>query len=176
MLPVASGVAWLGTLLGLLLYWILVADREIYGTMQDGQTIAYISDVGASKLKPLFVVGCVLTTVFLDLAFAADRWLRHRGRLAPNVSRSEKILFGLSIVFAAVGTVGLVCLAGFDTARYPRLHNVFLCLFIGGYLFSAVFLCAEFQRLGKSTYLLNPRIFTFPKRRKRSYADYQNFE
>lgn len=156
MLPVASGVMWLATLLGLLLYWILVADRVVYDSMQDGQTIAFISDVGASKLKPLFVVGCVATTVLLDLAFAADRWLRHRGRLAPNVSRSEKILFALSIVFAAVGTVGLVCLAGFDTARYPRLHNVFLCLFVGGYLFSAIFLCAEFQRLGKSAFSSPP--------------------
>lgn len=148
-LPVISGIMWLATLLGLLLYWILVTDRTHYASMSDTQTIAYISDVGASRLKPLFVFGCIVTTIFLDLSFAADRWLRHKGRLAPNISIWEKVFFGLSIVFAIAGTVGLTCLSGFDTLHYPRLHILFLCLFIGGYLLSAIFICAEFQRLGK---------------------------
>lgn len=118
--------------------------------MEQGQTIAYISDVGASDLKPLFVVGSVLTTVFLDASFIADRILRHKGRLVPNASLGEKILSGLSIAFALIGTIGLTFLSGFDTYRYPRLHDVFLVLFIAGYLVSALFLCWEFQRLGKS--------------------------
>lgn len=117
--------------------------------MDKAQTIAYISDVGASEIKPLFVVGCVLTTIFLDASFISDRLLRHKGRLVPNTSLGEKILSGLSIVFALVGTIGLTFLSGFDTLRHPRLHDVFLILFILGYLLSAVFLCWEFQRLGK---------------------------
>lgn len=118
--------------------------------MEPGQTIAYISDVGAAELKPLFVVGCVLTTIFLDAAFISDRLLRHKGRLVPNTSIGEKVLSALSLVFAFVGTIGLTFLSGFDTERHPRLHDVFLFLFILGYLLSAIFLCWEFQRLGKS--------------------------
>ncbi len=124
---------WLATLLGLLLYWVINTGMVHYDSMQEGQNIAYISDVGASTLKPLFVTGCIITTIFLDLSFAADRWLRHRGRLVPNVSASEKILFGLGIVAAIVGTIGLTCLSGFDTAHYPKLHDIFLVLFIGMY-------------------------------------------
>jgi uncharacterized membrane protein YdcZ (DUF606 family) len=116
--------------------------------MSASQNIAYISDVGASTLKPLFIAGCVLTTVLLDVSFGADRWLRHKGRLAPNTTRGEKVLSGLTIVFAVVGTVGLILLSVFDTARYPRQHNVFLLLFIAGYVLSAVFICWEYQRLG----------------------------
>ncbi|KAL9941973.1 hypothetical protein D7B24_001021 [Verticillium nonalfalfae] len=147
-LPVISGVVWLGMLLSMLLYWIIHTDRQRYSSMADRQSIAYISDVGASTLKPLFIAGCAVTVVFLDLSFLADLWLRHRGRLVPNMSTGEKVLKALTIVFALVGTVGLICLAIFDTARHPSLHRVFLGLFIVGYLLSAVFICWEYQRLG----------------------------
>lgn len=141
---------WLATLLGLLLHWIVDTHRVVYASMSGDQTIAYISDVGASNLKPLFVVGCIITTVFLDLSFGSDRLLRHQGRLVPNTSTGEKVLSGLTIFFALVGTIGLGCLSGFDTLRYPRLHDIFLLLFIVGYLLSAIFICWEYQRLGKS--------------------------
>jgi hypothetical protein len=118
--------------------------------MGDTQTIAYISDVGAAELKPLFVAGCIITTIFLDLSFATDRWLRHKGRLVPNTTIGEKVLSGLTIFFALVGTVGLCFLSGFDTAHYPKLHDIFLLLFIAGYLLSAIFICWEYQRLGIS--------------------------
>ena len=117
----------------------------------DGQNIPYISDVGASPLKPLFITGCVVTTVLLDAGFAADRWLRHRGRLAPNTTLREKVLSGLCIACALVGTAGLVLLSVFDTVHHPRLHDVFLGLFIGGYLFSSVFVCWEFRLLHTHT-------------------------
>ncbi|OTB05822.1 hypothetical protein M426DRAFT_319502 [Hypoxylon sp. CI-4A] len=146
--PVISGLMWLSTLLGLLLHWIVDTHRVRYSSMDGDQTIAYISDVGASKLKPLFVAGCIITTIFLDLSFGADRLLRHKGRLVPNTSIGEKVLSALTIVFAIIGTVGLTFLSGFDTARYPKLHDIFLLLFIAGYLLSAIFICWEFQRLG----------------------------
>jgi len=68
--------------------------------MEDGQTIAYISDVGAQGLKPLFIAGSCVTTVFLDLAFAAERWLRHTGALERNSTRNEKILSVFASMFA----------------------------------------------------------------------------
>lgn len=148
MLPVVSGIVWLGMLLAMLLYWIYQTNRRIYPSMAEGQTIAYISDVGAFELKPLFVAGCAVTAVFFDLSFLADRWLRHRGRLVPNTTRTEKVLMGLTIVFAIIGTVGLVCLSIFDTERHEQLHRLFLLLFIVGYLLSAIFVCWEYQRLG----------------------------
>ncbi|KAI1188281.1 Frag1/DRAM/Sfk1 family-domain-containing protein [Nemania serpens] len=147
--PILSGLIWLGTLLGLFLHWVIDTKERRYASMDPSQRIAYISDVGASEIKPLFVVGCVLTTIFLDASFISDRLLRHKGRLVPNISLGEKILSGLSIVFAIIGTIGLTFLSGFDTLRHPQLHDIFLLLFILGYLVSAVFVCWEFQRLGK---------------------------
>ncbi|MDI1491181.1 MAG: hypothetical protein OHK93_002388 [Ramalina farinacea] len=116
--------------------------------MASNQRIAYISDIGAQGLKPLFIAGCCVTTIFLDLSFAAERWLRHTGRLAKNLGRVEKVLSALSILFAIAGTAGLILLSIFDTLRHPHLHDGFLLLFIAGYVISAIFICAEYQRLG----------------------------
>ncbi|GKT99355.1 hypothetical protein FLAG1_01444 [Fusarium langsethiae] len=146
--PVLSGLVWLGMLLGLLLEWQVNQHGRRYPTQSIHSDVAYISNVGADRLWPLFITGCVLTSIFLDAAFLSERWLRHKGRLAPNSTLMEKVLTWLSIVFAAVGTVGLICLSIFRTGRYTKLHHIFLALFIGGYLISAVFICWEYQRLG----------------------------
>lgn len=71
-----------------------------------------------------------VTTIFLDLSFAAERWLRHRGRLARNSGATEKALSIFSIIFAIAGTCGLILLSIFDTLRHPRLHDGFLLLFM----------------------------------------------
>lgn len=134
-------------LLGLLIHWN-VDGRPHYASMERSQHIAYISDVGAQSLKPLFIAGSCVTTVFLDLSFLSERWLRHNGRLVANTTVTEKVLSGLSMVFALIGTVGLICLSIFDTLRHPTLHDLFLLLFIAGYVISAVFICWEYQRLG----------------------------
>lgn len=108
----------------------------------------YISDVGAFGLKPLFITGCCVTTVFLDLGFLSDRYLRHTGRLAPNTSTAQKVLSIIAIVFALAGSAGLILLSIFDTYHHDRLHDGFLLLFIAGFILSAIFICAEYQRLG----------------------------
>jgi hypothetical protein len=152
---VISGLCWLGMLLGLLIHWT-ATGKPHYPWMDANQNIAYISDVGAGNLKPLFIAGSAVTTIFLDISFLSERWLRHRGRLAANETRTEKVLAGLSIVFAIIGTCGLILLSIFDTARYPRVHDVMLLLFIVGYVISAVFICWEYQRLGIRTFTLSP--------------------
>lgn len=134
-------------LMGLLIHWN-VTGKPHYASMDPTQSIAYISDVGAQSLKPLFIAGSCVTTIFLDLSFLSERWLRHNGRLARNTTITEKVLSGLSLVFALVGTVGLICLSIFDTLRHPTLHDLFLLLFIAGYVISAIFICWEYQRLG----------------------------
>lgn len=135
-------------LLGLFLTWVTDGFPR-YISMDPDQNIAYISDIGATSIQPLFIAGSVVTTVFLDLAFAADRYLRHRGVLAHNTSAFEKVLSVLAIASAIGGTVGLICLSIFDTFRHETLHDRFLAVFIIGYVLAAIFLCWEFQRLGR---------------------------
>jgi hypothetical protein len=116
--------------------------------MKPTQTIAYISDVGAEKLKPLFIAMGTISVLIFDFAFFAERWLRHQGRLTPNTTIGQKILAGFSIAFAIIGALGLILLTIFDTKNHKNLHDVFISFFIGGYVISAIFICAEYQRLG----------------------------
>lgn len=72
----------------------------------------------------------MITVIYLDLAFLAERWLRHAGQLVPNTGFFDKACAILSIFFAIAGAVGLVLLSIFDTIQYPRLHDGFLIMFM----------------------------------------------
>ncbi|KAG8623749.1 hypothetical protein KVT40_008725 [Elsinoe batatas] len=145
--PLISAFVWTGTLMAMLIYW--AADgKPIYPSQSQGQSIAFISDVGAQLLKPLFIAGSAVTVVSFDLVFINEQWLRHKGRLAPATSKSERILGILASIASIAGGAGLILLSIFDTLRYPRVHRAMLAVFIVGYLLTAIFVCAEYQRLG----------------------------
>ncbi|RDA86548.1 hypothetical protein CP532_1903 [Ophiocordyceps camponoti-leonardi (nom. inval.)] len=148
MLPLFSSLVWLGMLLGMLLWWTIDDDSRHLPSMSVNANISFISDIGAFRLKPLFIAGSTVTAVTLNLAFVAERWLRHNGRLLPNASLTEKLLSALTIFFAVLGAIGLILLTIFDTWMHHEKHNAFLVIFIGGYLASAVSTCWEYQRLG----------------------------
>jgi hypothetical protein len=113
-----------------------------------GQTIAMISDTGAYKYKPLFIAGSTIMVVLLDLGMLAERWLRHTGDLLENTSWWQKALSIIAIIASIAGAAGIILLSCFDTYRHPKLHDKFLILFLAGYVISAIFICAEYQRLG----------------------------
>lgn len=95
LLPIISAAMWLAMLLAMFITWEVEGHPHL-PSMAPNQTVPFISDIGVAGLKPLFIAGAVITTVFLDLAFAVERWLRHTGRLAQNFSKAEKIESGLA--------------------------------------------------------------------------------
>ena len=76
-IPIFTAFVWEGALLAMLITW-LAQGRPKYPTM-DGK-IAYISDIGADILKPLFIVDCCVTAIGFILTLVVERWLRHKGR------------------------------------------------------------------------------------------------
>ncbi|KAH8693543.1 Frag1/DRAM/Sfk1 family-domain-containing protein [Talaromyces proteolyticus] len=149
MLPVISACVWVAMLVAMLSTWA-VEGKPHYSEESIGETIPYISDIGARGLKPLFIAMGAVSVVVFDIALLSERWLRHAGRLVRNKGRFDKICSVLSLICAVVGAAGLILLTIFDTVRHPHLHRIFLGLFIGGYLVSALFLCLEYLRLGLS--------------------------
>ncbi|CAD0020258.1 unnamed protein product [Aureobasidium pullulans] len=128
-LPIFAACCWLGTLLGMLGTWIAQGSPR-YVSMEPGQKIAYISDIGAQGLQPLFIAGSAVTVVVFDCVFISERWLRHQGRLAHNTSNVQK---GLSIgacLFALAGAAGLITLTILDTVNHPRAHDIGLGIFM----------------------------------------------
>jgi len=58
------------------------------------------------------------------------------------------VLSGFAILFSLVGAAGFISLSVLDVKNHHTLHDTFLGVFIGGYVICAVFVCAEYQRLG----------------------------
>ncbi|KAL4779089.1 Frag1/DRAM/Sfk1 family-domain-containing protein [Aspergillus varians] len=145
--PVISASMWIAMLGAMLGTW-RAQGSPIYVSMEPGQTIAYISDVGAQGLKPLFIAGSAVTVVFLDLSFISERWLRHSGQLVPNKGWLDKTCAIGSILFSIAGAAGLILLAIFDTVNHSRLHHGFLAMFLVAYLVSAILICIEYLRIG----------------------------
>ncbi|KAF4613984.1 hypothetical protein D9613_007632 [Agrocybe pediades] len=145
-IPLAAGAMWFSTLLAMLIVW-LASGRPKYPS-QDGK-IAYISDVGASNLKPLFVTGCAITGVGFILTLITERLLRHTGRLMPNQRKRELVLSYLAIVGSIIGAVGLLFLSIFDTKRFSRAHRVFLLIFMLGVALSAIFTILQYRYVSK---------------------------
>lgn len=146
--PVFSGFVWLGMLLGMLLWWTVKEHSEYLPPMREGQTIAYISDIGAHTLQPLFIAAGAVTVVTFDAVFISERWLRHRGTLHHNTSWFQKILSICAIIAAVIGAIGLIILTCLNDLHHSAAHDADLVIFIAGYIISAIFTCWEYQRLG----------------------------
>ncbi|KAF8640216.1 hypothetical protein AX16_010113 [Volvariella volvacea WC 439] len=145
-IPLFGAGVWFATLLTLIIVW--AANGHPRYPSQEG-SIAYISDVGATNLKPLFVTGCSITAASFVLSLFIERWLRHSGRLLPNMRRREVVLSWLSILGSIIGGAGLILLSVFDTRRFESLHRVFLLVFIIGVVLSAVFTIVEYRWISR---------------------------
>ncbi|KAG7089904.1 hypothetical protein E1B28_011537 [Marasmius oreades] len=145
-IPLFGAFIWFGTLWAMLITW-LAQGRPHYVSM-DGN-IAYISDIGADILKPLFIVGCSITAVSFFLSLVIERYLRHSGRLLPNMRTRERVMNTLAAFGALIGGVGLILLSVFDTKRHSSLHRLFLLIFMIGVALSALFTVMEYRWLSK---------------------------
>jgi uncharacterized membrane protein YbjE (DUF340 family) len=118
-----------------------------YASM-DGN-IPYISDVGASYLKPLFITGASITAVGFVASLFVERILRSHGRLIENFRKRERVFSWLAILGSVIGGAGLILLTIFDTLRHSSLHRLFLLIFMVGVALSAVFSIIEFRWIAK---------------------------
>jgi len=128
--PLVSSIIWLAMLISMFATWKLDGS-PLYPSEASGQTIAYISVVGAGKLKPLFISMGAASVIIFDLGFLAERYLRHKGDILVHDNSWTARIFGvLSVFFAIAGAAGLILLTCFDTLRHPHLHDYFLVLFM----------------------------------------------
>lgn len=128
-LPIVSACMWSGMLIGMLVAWFSDGHPK-YSSMADNQHLAYISDIGAQRLKALFVTGCIVTTLLFNTAIASECHFRRKGSLGQGSGTHSKYTSILSQTFASCGALGLILLSIFDTANHETAHNVFLFIFM----------------------------------------------
>ncbi|KAK0204713.1 Frag1/DRAM/Sfk1 [Desarmillaria ectypa] len=142
-IPILGGFMWFSTLLSMLITW-LATGRPHYVSMEG--SIAYISDIGADILKPLFIVGCAITAASLSHHFQSTS---STISLVPHMRTRERVFGYLSIFGSFIGGCGIILLSIFDTKRHTSLHRVFLLVFILGVAISAIFTVIEFRWLSR---------------------------
>ncbi|KAJ7911502.1 Frag1/DRAM/Sfk1 [Mycena leptocephala] len=153
-IPIFGAFIWFGTILSMLITWLVQGGTSRPRYSSQAQSIAYISDVGADILKPLFVTGCSITAVTFFLSLVIERYLRHSGRLIPTMRRREKYFSVLAVLGSVVGGAGLILLSVFDTKRHQKLHRGFLLMFMVGVALSAIFTCIEYRWISKDFHFL----------------------
>jgi uncharacterized membrane protein len=135
-----------------------------YGKNRSHNFTPVISDVGAYSLKPLFVIGAIITSLTFVASLASSLYLqaprkirqeessesssptqnaivvarKAQTRLPAHGRTSERVLAITALIGAVIGGAGLILLSGFDTMRYSILHRIFLAVFMFGVALSAI--------------------------------------
>jgi hypothetical protein len=98
---------------------------RIYIISNSANIFSFISDVGASELKPLFITGCCITALSLVLSLLSERWQFSHAK-AVQKSRLNSVFAILSIGSAVGGSLGLILLSILDVVHYRPVHQVLL--------------------------------------------------
>ncbi|KAL2853504.1 Frag1/DRAM/Sfk1 family-domain-containing protein [Aspergillus pseudodeflectus] len=141
-----------GMLMAMLGHW-LSSGRPIYDTMQGTRTVPFISDIGSEAPKPVFVVGSIISMSLLTLSTALRQrqrqWLQHTSK-GESKSCFAQICSSLPILFAAIGSLGLVLSSIYDSRHHLDFHNALSLVFMASHILSAISICAEYIRLGRA--------------------------
>jgi len=138
LLPLIAGGAWGLTLSILLGHW-LADGRPVYPG-QSNPYVAFISDIAAFALKPVFITGSCLTA----LTYFGTIWSANHIRYAQNGyaltedARWRKIVSSVAVIVSFEASISLMLLAGFDTLRAHERHRILLLCTFGGLGLSAV--------------------------------------
>ncbi|KAK5994761.1 hypothetical protein PT974_03144 [Cladobotryum mycophilum] len=134
--PFISAGAWTLTISFLLVYW-LANGRPIFPS-QSQPRIAYISDIGGFRLKPLFITGCAVTigAFWVTLLRIHFLWSQRLQRLNLIFGR---VCSGAAVVSGIAAGLGLVLVSVLDVYHFRVVHIVFLHIFCAGMLFTATF-------------------------------------
>ncbi|KAG5355701.1 Protein SFK1 [Yarrowia sp. B02] len=147
--PLFACVVWWGMLIALLSAWA-AQGKPVYDFMDADDKVAYISDVGATNLQPVFIACAATQGGLFMFALVFERLLRHKGRLLRNQRAAERWLSYGAILFGILGQVGIILVSIFNTKDHHSVHVGCLVLFIVGIGISAILNSAEFTLLDQN--------------------------
>ena len=136
LLPLGAGTTWSITLFALLICW-LAEGRPRYPA-QSNPYVAYISNIGAFRLKPLFIIGAILssltlvgTVITVHLTFHQHR--NHQRELfSEHRLRYTRVFSILACILSLASCPCQICLPIFDNYREPQAHHALLFLALAG--------------------------------------------
>ncbi|EAZ63513.1 hypothetical protein PICST_86162 [Scheffersomyces stipitis CBS 6054] len=138
LIPVVALVVWWGMLVALLVAWYIQGTPK-YSFMKHNQSPAYISDIGATNLKPLFISCAGFQGIFFMWTLIMEYYLRTHRKLQPYVSTKQPKFAIVSIVCGFIGQLGILFVSIFDTKRFHDVHLSMVGVFIAFSFFCCLF-------------------------------------
>ena len=145
LLPLICGTIWVITLLTLLIYWLANGSPRYPG--QVNPYVAFISDIGAFRLQPLFITGGTIASLTLTATIISVHLARRERRRATQKPedeqpRYEKWVSILACAFDVAACPCRICITLFNNYDHPSLHHAFLFLGLAGTALSCI--CTTF--------------------------------
>ncbi|CAL9735240.1 protein Sfk1p [Monosporozyma servazzii] len=154
LLPWIAFIPWYGMLITMLICWA-AQGHPIYWFMHTDQFPVYISDIGATNLRPLFIACSGWQGVGYVLVVFIEFYQRHTFRMNPWFIVHERNLIFASFVLGSIGELGLLFCTIWSTALYPNVHTAMVDIFVIFMFLSIVCLTAEYFSMGRHYALIH---------------------
>lgn len=80
-----------------------------------GQTVPYLSDIGANEMKPLFIAGFTMSAIFFSLGLTIDRWAVALSLPRSAITRWQRVRSISMVVTVWLGSAFLVMMTALDS-------------------------------------------------------------
>lgn len=139
LIPLISLVVWWGMLTALLICWAAQGKPQYPWNNGVYQNPAYISDLGATNLRPLFISCAGFQAIFFVGTLIMEFYLRRAKKLQPYVSKKQPKFAIVSIVCSVISQLGILFVSIFTTVKYHSVHLSMVGVFIVFAFFTCVF-------------------------------------
>lgn len=180
--PWIAFIPWYGMLIAMLICWAS-QGHPIYWFMRSEQFPVYISDIGATNLRPLFIscagwqgLGYVITVALeffqrsgylpfqlkkkdpsiSDSTSYAEKLHSGKYLMPPYYTKDERNLIFAAFVLGSIGELAILFCSIFSTALYHRVHIAMVSVFVVFMFLSTCCLIAEYFLMGRHYASVHP--------------------
>lgn len=147
LVPWIAFIPWYGMLITMLICWA-AQGHPIYWFMNSEQFPVFISDIGATNLRPLFIACGGWQGLGYIITLCLELFQRNKCMMNPWFTKDERNLIISSIILGTIGELGLLFCTIFSTAKYHHVHISMLVIFIVFMFFSLVCLTTHYYLMG----------------------------
>ncbi|CCF59942.1 hypothetical protein KAFR_0I01610 [Kazachstania africana CBS 2517] len=148
LVPWIAFIPWYGMLITMLICWA-AQGHPIYWFMHTDQFPVYISDIGATNLRPLFIACSAWQGIGFVICLILEFLQRHFFWMNPWFTVDERNLIFAAIVFGCIGELGLLFCTIFSTALFHTVHTAMVCVFVIFMFLAGCCLAAEYFIMGR---------------------------
>lgn len=154
LLPWIAFIPWYGMLITMLICWA-AQGHPIYWFMHTDQFPVFISDIGATNLRPLFIACSGWQGLGYVLVVFIEFYQRHSFLMNPWFIHHERNLIFASFLLGLIGELGLLFCTIWSTALFPHVHTAMVDIFVIFMFLSIVCLTAEYFSMGRHYALIH---------------------